>query len=517
MNNLVIENQGNTSYLVYQIDKNNPVDSMTLGMITNNRIRGLAATSFTQVDSNEFIRYNISSKISVKQLFEGTVNKARFVGILSGIVEALLTVDEYMIDRSSLVMDLNYIYADVSSYDVAMICLPVIVSDGAVDLGQFFKNIVITTIYDQTEPFDYIAKILNFLNGSPNFSTTDFRNLLEQLQQEKSEKKVVQNQQNVNVQREVNRTAQPVVTHRPEQQEQGSGNKAINSTVIQKTNASQQNIQNNISQNIVQNGVQNTVGGNTIPNGRNGFVQNNIKNQQPAEKEITLFGLLRNYSKENAAKYKEQKQNAKAAPPVKQGKQPPAVKPQRDVPNRGFMVPGQAPATNQNVNAQGFAAQPTVQNQSAQPATAMAKKNEPMQNVIGVQSAQISTSKADFGNTTVLNAGVVTGETTVLGAASSPEPHLVRVKNGEQIRISKPVFRIGKEHSYVDYWIGDNAAVSRSHANIISRNGEYFILDTNSTNHTFVNGKMIPKNEETKLTSGAKIRLANEEFEFRMI
>ena len=46
-------------------------------------------------------------------------------------------------------------------------------------------------------------------------------------------------------------------------------------------------------------------------------------------------------------------------------------------------------------------------------------------------------------------------------------------------------------------------------------NYEYYILDTNSTNHTFINGTMIGSNSEMKLTSGDKVRLANEEFEFK--
>ena len=54
----------------------------------------------------------------------------------------------------------------------------------------------------------------------------------------------------------------------------------------------------------------------------------------------------------------------------------------------------------------------------------------------------------------------------------------------------------------------------RSHANILNRDGEYYIVDTNSTNHTYVNGVMIRSNVETKLTHGAKITLANESFEF---
>ena len=104
-----------------------------------------------------------------------------------------------------------------------------------------------------------------------------------------------------------------------------------------------------------------------------------------------------------------------------------------------------------------------------------------------------------------------------MGAAEAKQlqqPYLVRTRNNEKIPLDKPVFRIGKERSYVDYFIGDNAAISRSHANIITSGDEYFVEDTNSTNHTYVNGKMINANEKIKLSSGDVVRLANEDFSF---
>lgn len=57
--------------------------------------------------------------------------------------------------------------------------------------------------------------------------------------------------------------------------------------------------------------------------------------------------------------------------------------------------------------------------------------------------------------------------------------------------------------------------VSRSHADIISRSGRYFIMDLNSKNRTFVNGMPIPAQQEVEIHNGDAIRLANEEFEFR--
>ena len=91
---------------------------------------------------------------------------------------------------------------------------------------------------------------------------------------------------------------------------------------------------------------------------------------------------------------------------------------------------------------------------------------------------------------------------------------LRRVKTGEQIHINKPIFRLGRERSYVDYYISDNTTVSRSHAQIQWKNGHYVILDTNSVNHTYVNDQRLQPMQDWILRSGDTIRLGNESFEF---
>ena len=110
------------------------------------------------------------------------------------------------------------------------------------------------------------------------------------------------------------------------------------------------------------------------------------------------------------------------------------------------------------------------------------------------------------------------GETEVLSNLNPdarPNPCLIRVRNQQQVTINKPVFRIGKEPNYVDYCIGDNPAVSRSHANIFRKEDGYYIEDTNSANHTYVNGEIVVSGSAVKLESGTRIRLANEEFVFQ--
>ncbi len=93
-------------------------------------------------------------------------------------------------------------------------------------------------------------------------------------------------------------------------------------------------------------------------------------------------------------------------------------------------------------------------------------------------------------------------------------PSLHRVLTDENIVINKPVFRIGKEKSYVDYFVSNNNAVSRSHADIITRGPRFFIIDLNSKNRTYVNDQPIPIHFEIEIFNNDRIKLANEEFIF---
>lgn len=487
------ENQGTNTYLVYSIGADDSVDSMSLGMLTNNKIPGLAPAIFTQMDTNKYIKYNVSAHISVKQFFSGPVNKKRLFGVFNGIVDAMLSAEDYMIDVNTIIMDLDYIFADVSTCETFLICLPLADTESAgVDLGVFFKNIMFSTQFDQTENCDHVAKIMNYLNSTPVFSLADFKELLKSIdgQSQPVSQTAVKQQPVVQPTTQTVKSEQPKVAPVQSVQTPPAQTPSVKTSPVQ-----------------------------TPPVQTPPANQSKTSAAASTEKKMTLMDLLMHYSKENAAIYKAQKEAAKnaavaqtptPAKPIKQKAAPPT-------PNAEFAIPGQpAPSIANN-------AHPKAETQKTQPAV----NSTPMQSAVqpatppqqAYQSPVVSQGQAmNFGETTVLGGGNI-GETTVLGAAptaAQPKPHLIRTKNNEKINLDKPVFRIGKEKSYVDYFIGDNTAISRSHANFISRDGQYFVMDTNSTNHTYVNGVMIQSNVETQLSHGDKVRLANEDFEFKL-
>lgn len=502
----IYENQGTHTYLVYALTQEDVIDSMSLGMLTNNKIPGLAQTLYTQIDTTKYVKFDVSSKVSAAQFFAGAVSKKRLLGVFNGIVDAFLSAEEYMIDGNSLLLDLDYIFADVSTCDTVMVCLPVIAVDQAPkDMKEFFRNILFSTQFDQTENCDYVAKLINYLNSTPLFSLEEFKKVLDSVKQTA----VAFSQQPVAVQPKTP-APQPAAPQPAAAQPAAPQPKAPAPQPAP--------VQPKVTQPAVQMPMKQPPAKPAVPTP--------AAPAQPAaepQEKMSLFYLMQHYNKENAAIYKAQQEAAKGKKSVAA---PAPAAPAAKAPAQGFAVPGQPTPP----PAQGFAVpgQPApVQPKAPQPAPAQPKAPQPAaapqptaaKPLPNPMYAAVQTPQGqamNFGDTTILDNNAYDG-TTVLGAepVAQVKPYLIRSKNSERIMLDKAVFRIGTERSYADYYVGDNPAISRSHANIVSKNGEYFVVDTNSTNHTYVNGEMIQSNQEVKLVHGTKLRLANEEFEFR--
>lgn len=556
------ENQGNNTYLVYKIGASDNVDTMSLGMITNNKIDGIVPTLFTQSDTDRFIKYNISAKVSAKEFLSGVVNKKRLLGVFISVLKAIKSTEEYMIDARSLLIDLEHIYVDVSKCDAMLVCLPLVRQNESVNIPMFFKQIMFSTQFDQNENCDYVAQIINYLNSTPVFSVDAFEKLLMDIDADNlniaASKAVVGQQKPVQPQSQ-SQSQQP----KPMQPAMNQ----LKNTQVQTNMPSQGKMQSQRETQSANNVVQPNQVNFAVPN-MNPQNQNRINNnvqmgtnisgtyvETTSEKQMSMFGLLTHYSKENKQIYERQKAQRKAQ---KEAEKNGAAMPGQNVKasNASFAIPGQPPqqrpqpaqAQPQNVMPQQpqqqfaqpqrqFTQSNQPQRQFAQPQPMPQAQQKPAQQVqpqpvqnqntntgmtgnpsVPPQILENMTKAGNFGETTVLGVGSEAGETTVLGTSQAQiiKPYLLRIKNNERIELNKPVFRIGKERSYVDYFVSDNTAVSRSHANIINKDNEFYIVDTNSTNHTYVNGSMIQSNVETKIEHGTKIRLANEDFEFFM-
>ena len=488
--NYQFENQGSSIYLVAELPAEAEVDTMTLGMITNNTIPGVAHASYTQLDTTKYVKFNITARVSLKQLLEGAVNRHRLVGVFLGICNALQNADDYMLDRSSFLYDADKIFVNVSTLEVSLICVPVMnLVQNIQDVGMLFKNIMFSAQFDTSENTEYVGKIINELNNPAGFLLEEFKGRLEELsgkapasaeQSEQSQEQTPTAQQVLAMQQAPVPQLAPAMQQAPVPQQAPT----MQQTPLTQVAVSGQNVVPTSNAAPIQN----------IPPAQN---RPPVQEQQkPQKKSFGLFGSKA--PKEPKADKKVDKKTEKPDKKVNKKAQPMA---NMAIPGVQQTIPQSVPAQSKPGQA---TPQPSVSAQSApvQAASAGAQSAMPGSALPGQSSQPVP---VNFGETTVLGVNPV----------STAQPYLVRIRTDEHIPLTKPVFRIGKERSYVDYFVSDNSAVSRSHANFINRNGRYYVVDTNSTNHTFVDNQQIESNVEREITHGMRVRLADEEFEFR--
>ena len=538
------ENQGASSFLVYQLKEEDVLDNISLNMLTSNKAKGLASTNYMQMDTQRFIRYTITGKITANQFFARPVTKQSFMGIFKGITEAMVSAEEYMLDPACILLDLNQIYTDVSTGETECICLPVENEKEQKDQREFLKSVMFQAQFENPEEGSYVTRILNYLNSIPVFSSLDFLNLLTEME------------------REGKKDRTPPAPAAKESLQQGVaefGNAVANSSVagmaasfFEQSSLSPAGAlkQENVVEEVIPD----------IP----------VPDDIPKEERISLFYLLQHYNNNRAKEYMAQQKQLKARKEAlkkielakKGGKKKSAASfnlpggkaktasaaPKAKKPSSGgfsFQVPGKESGKdkpgedlsgikslpNAPVNSQGNpAGNPKVStpvgsgmnipksNPSVAKGTLQPAKPSPL---FSNQQEAVGNGGRNFGDTTVLHSGFRGEETSVLNYTKAPDtpkqPYLLRIKNGERIPITGSIFRLGKEEKFVDYVIHDNEAISRSHANIISRNGQYFLQDNNSTNHSFLNGQQCVSNVELPLQDKASIRLGNEEFQFLLL
>ena len=371
------------------------------------------------------------------------------------------------------------------------------------DIGSFFKDIVFHAQFDQTENCSHVTKIINYLNSAYTFSLNDFQELLKSFQRKEAEKPKIQiSPDTLNSAREELKQKPQIV---PEQLRSDQGlakedesSNAGRTSVGMKTTTIVQPLKETMSSSL----------------------ESSVLKTEENRKPISLMYLLQHYNKENASIYKAQKEDKKKLK-KEEKKLKKASKKDKKIEGQpsDFIKPGLSVNVN-SVN-QEILQKPSINASShsvvLQPASRTENSSKTLiTSVIGREGAT-----ADFGTTVFLNQDDNDSSVTVImGAGTNTEPqirpHLIRKKNNERIPIQQNVFRMGRNQDFNDYVIIGNEFVGNTHCHILVKGEEYFIIDDNSKNHTFVNGVMVMPGTEVKLMHGQTITLADEEFEFRL-
>lgn len=531
----IYETQGNITFLVYELSRDEGLEPMTMGMMENNRIEGIIPAVYTQIDERRLLKYNVSARVSLKQYFSGSVAKRQMLGILFSLVSAFLAAEEYMLEPKFFELDPEWIFVDVSRVKAGMICLPVEKEeeeDEQVRLDEFFKQLVFGVRFDTAEDSGYVAKLISFLNGGRTFSLQELQKLLKELMKEENAPFAAERQPQAS-------TSGPKALAR-QGENRGSGGAlqtgSAGALSLSRPDTSPQQVvrpeTGQPGEMPVQGIPDQDVSVQGIP-GQPRTVPAELRTpvgqaEQGKKQKFSLFGSKKEKAQKQEKPVKEKKAKEK---PVKEkkslfGGKKKEKDSQPSYAAVGFQIPGQpapllragspaAAAASASASAGALEGAPAPGRQAAFPGRPAAVQSG-MQNPSG-SGQPVRTVPGNFGSTVVLNGGESAG-TVVLSAQPDLHPRawLLRVRNSQRMYLDKNVVRMGSDQSYVDLVIPDNRAVSRSHADILCQEDGYYVRDNNSTNHTYLNGQAVAPGQLVRLEDGARLRLADEDFEVHL-
>lgn len=499
------ETQGAATFLVYQKQPQDVIDTMTMGMISNNKIEGVLPFIYMQIDHDTFFKYNVSSQNTLKQYFSGVVTKKRFLKVIESLLNCFILSEEYMLEASSVVLDSEYIFVNPNISEASVVVLPV-VNAAESSVEGFMRNLVFSTQFDQSEDCSYIAALINFLNSNQFFSLHKFKDLVQDLLQEKEKAQSVKNDYK-KVETAIPRT-------------------------IEKSNISFTEVEKVVPQVFVtqkeENGQQQLETVITFPQEVSPQPQNVIVDIPNSKKEKkSLFAK----KEKETTQLKQAKTGLPAPPPFTAGvpntsvKNPPEPKPQKEKKSLFGRKEAKEPVKKKTSTM----AIPGMQ----MPGKQSLEENDILENnsksqelkkqtVIPVQDVQMkkhAVQMQDFGETVDLRSfsegtTVLTGTTVLVNPVSEKKFFLKRMQTREVFELKAQVSKVGKDAYKNEICIQGNSAVSREHAVFYKESDKIFIEDLKSTNGTYLNGaRLQPGIRSNPLMNGDIVRLGDEDLE----
>lgn len=420
--------------LIYNVDENEKIDNVSIGIMRNNDIKGLLPIDIIMHDSMTEFKYKTEKLKNLDEYLSEELTKEDLLNVFENICKVVTDIEEYMLGEAQLILENKYIFTD--NGNIKMILLPLYNRRNNLSIHEFFKNLLLYMMVKNNKAANFAADISRQLSDEESFSIEKFLQLISQIKQKKHIEKF------------------DII--KPENKSDFKERRINNIEKSLESLKSDYNGYNNRIQTPVN--IQSPV--NTLKSVNNGPVSN-----------LDL-----------------------------------EVKPESS-----FLIPGKDEPVNVG----------TVSHKETRVKKKFSffgKKKEKEVSVVDNKTEASKLYSNNFAETTVLQNSDRFAETTLLGLSVNVlNAFLIWKRTGEKILIDKSSFRIGREKSYVDFCINDNSSVGRNHAEIVRKDGSFFIRDLKSLNFTMVNGEKVSTSVEVELLDNDIISLSNEEFEFHMV
>lgn len=171
---LNIVQNGNNKYVVFALDAESEIDTVSVEMINHTR-KGKGVFAPIRLESLNGvyteIRYDVTGKIPLRDYIERNQSQEAFRNSLLGVVNALENVGEYLIDISQVLLDLDSVFINSMDYSVALLCVPIVGKYSQNSVYSFVRSIVTSShVNVGKNEYSYFNSVWNVTADETGFS-----------------------------------------------------------------------------------------------------------------------------------------------------------------------------------------------------------------------------------------------------------------------------------------------------------------------------------------------------------
>ncbi len=177
---VMFENNSTSNYLLIRPKDSSLLLDYQVQMLLNNKIGGLLDFNINNISGEFNCFYNVTSRCSLLSfLSRKKFKRNEFLLMLLNIINNVIRLNEYLLYDFNILLDERYIYLDPEKQDLAFVYLPF--SGVRNNYKNFFLDLLISKVnFNEENTDNFTQKLLEILRND-FFNLTAFKNQLELL------------------------------------------------------------------------------------------------------------------------------------------------------------------------------------------------------------------------------------------------------------------------------------------------------------------------------------------------
>ena len=169
--------------LIYEIDENEKLDNVSIGMMKNNDIEALFPVDMITNDTKTQLKYQVGKAKSLNEYITEELTKEDLLAVFEIICKDMSCIEEYMLLEDQVILENDYIF--VEGNNIRLILLPIYNRRNNISVNAFFKNLLLDMMVSNEKAAYFASDITKQLSKEENFSYNSFLNMLDALKQKR--------------------------------------------------------------------------------------------------------------------------------------------------------------------------------------------------------------------------------------------------------------------------------------------------------------------------------------------